>query len=844
MTPRFLTLFWRQMVRSSWHHPWLTGLNILSIALGITVFLAVQIANRGALASFQSAAELTTGRAQLEVRGPVDDAYLPKVIATPGVRAATPMLEGIVGLPDHPGEYLHILGVDPFSGTEVFSFQLGTATNGSLDLERWLSDPKAIALHPERWQALGPGPLRVLAGTSIHTLTPTFVLAPDDAVSRGNTRFAAMDIGWAQELLGRSGELSSIQILLDEGANLDVVATSLRKVLPGNVEVAPPALRNSEMETLLGAFQLNLTALSLVSLIVGMFLIHNCVAASVVRRRTQIAILRATGATRLEVRALFLAEAALNALLGIAVGLGLAPLLARLMAAPVSASISPLYGITRIEGSGLDETQVLIALILGLAAALGAAWWPASEAARCEPARILRPGSLADSRPSRHPHRLGLAILLLAGAFGMGAWSLAGGPKELGFGSAAGVLAGFSLLVPWFATAVAVPFRRAGPLARCASDQFVRALPRNAITIAALSAALAMTVSVTVMIHSFRASVERWTLRTLVADLYIAPAVNALAGQQAFLPETALAWTKGLPEVTATATYREIPLRFRGQAISLSAAGGEARGQPEMKQGTMPFVSDPSMKQPDQVAISESLARRFRLTLPTKILLPTPEGERAFQVSGIYQDFTQDRGIVMMPRTLFAKYWQDSRINSLALRVHDPAQTAKVTEAFREKFGSTGEFAIYDNAALRERVKEIFDQTFAVTYALRAIAILVAVAGVLFSLSILVMEREREIGVLRAVGASRGQILGVFLIEGLFLAVSALLCGMVSGAVLAMVLTWVINQAFFGWTIALQYPLLLLAATPLWFLPAAILAALLPAWRASRVPPAQAVRFE
>lgn len=844
MTPRFLTLFWRQMVRSSWRHPWLTGLNILSIALGITVFLAVQIANRGALASFQSAAELTTGRAQLEIRGPVDDAYLPKVIATPGVRAATPMVEGIVGLPDHPGEYLHLLGVDPFSGAEVFSFQLTSATEGSLDLERWLRDPRAIALHPERWQALGPGPLRVLAGTSIQTLTPTFVLAPNDAVSRGNTRFAAMDIGWAQELLGHPGELSSIQILLEDGIDADVVAESLRQILPANIEVTPPALRNSEMETLLGAFQLNLTALSLVSLIVGMFLIHNCVAASVVRRRTQIAILRATGATRVEVRALFLGEATLNALLGIAVGLGLAPLLARLMAAPVSESISPLYGVTRIEGSGLEGTQLLIAFALGIAAALGAAWGPASEAARCEPARILRPGSLADSRPPRRPERLGLAILILAGAFGMGAWSLNGGPKELGFGSAAGVLAGFSLLVPWFATAVAAPFRRSGPLARCASDQFVRSLPRNAITIAALAAALAMTVSVTVMIHSFRASVVRWTLQTLVADLYIAPAVNALAGQEAFLPEAALAWAEGLPEVAGTATYREVPLRFRGQSISLSAAGGNARGEPQIQEGTSPFVSDPTTKEPDLVAVSESLARRFRLTLPTEIILPTPEGEHAFQVSGIYQDFTRDRGIILMPRTLFAKYWKDPKINSLALKLHDPAQADKVAAAFREKFGTSGEFAIYDNAALRARVKEIFDQTFAVTYALRAIAIFVAVAGVLFSLSILVMEREREIGVLRAVGASRGQILGIFLIEALFLAVSALLCGMVSGAVLAMVLTWVINQAFFGWTIALQYPVLLLATTPLWFLPAAILAALLPAWRASRVPPAQAVRFE
>ncbi len=843
MSPRFLTLFWRQVVRSSWRHPLLTGLNVLSIALGITVFLAVQIANRGALASFRSAAELTTGRAQLEVRGPLDDAYLPVVTALPGIRAATPVVEGVVSLPDHPGEFLHLLGVDPFTGKDVFSFQLGKTEGGTLDLERWLADPDAIALHPRRLEALGSGPLRVLAGTTLRTLTPAFVLTPDGAVTQGNTRFAAMDIGWAQELLDMPSQLSSIQILLEEDTEEDAVTGALRAVLPGDVQIGPPALRNTEMETLLAAFQLNLTALSLVSIIVGMFLIHNCVAASVVRRLPQIAILRATGATRLEIRVLFLGEAAMNAVAGIAVGLALSPLLARVMAGPVSQSISPLYGLTRIEDPGLQGFQVLLAVLIGLGAALGAAWWPASEAARCEPARILRPGSLPSLRPPRNSLRLWLALVLLVGAFAMGASALSGGPKILGFGSAAAVLAGFSLLVPWFAAAVAAPFRRAGPLAQCASDQFSRSLHRNALTIAALAAALAMTVSVTVMIHSFRASVERWSLNTLVADLYIAPAVNALSGPQVVLPEAVLAWALQHPDVSATASFREVHLRFRGESVSLSAAGGEARGKPEFVHGTSPYPKTDEAGG-DRVAISESFARRFHLEVPSQIILPTPLGNHSFTVTGIYRDFTRDRGVILMPRALFARFWSDAGIHSLALKFFDPTRTGEVEEEFRQRFGNEGEFATYDNAALRGRVMEIFDQTFAVTYALRGIAILVAITGVLFSLSILVMERTREIGVLRAVGASRQQILGIFLIEALLIALSALLCGMVSGGVLAMVLTWVINKAFFGWTIALNYPGLLLLMTPVWFLPAALLAAMLPAWRASRVPPAQAVRFE
>lgn len=197
-----------------------------------------------------------------------------------------------------------------------------------------------------------------------------------------------------------------------------------------------------------------------------------------------------------------------------------------------------------------------------------------------------------------------------------------------------------------------------------------------------------------------------------------------------------------------------------------------------------------------------------------------------------------------MLRPLFEKHWPDPHIHSLALGLREPRDSAAMAEGFRARFGSQGEFLIYDNASLRARVFEIFDQTFAVTAVLRSVAVVVAVAGVLFSLSSLVIEREREIGVLRAVGASRRQVLGIFLGEALLIGLAASLSGLASGAVLAVVLTWVINKAYFGWTIDLSFPPEALAMTPAWILGAALLAAFLPAWKAAWVAPARAVRFE
>ena len=838
----FARLFWRQVVRQAWRRPLLTGLNVLGIALGITVFLAVQIANRGAIASFQAAAELTTGRAHLEIRGHLDDGLLPTVTTFPGVKSATPIVEGVVTFPNAPGEYLRILGVDPFTGRDIFPFELETAggqtTAGrTLDLEKWLADPEAIAVQPGFAKT---GPFQVLTGTLVRTLHPTFTFKPD-VFTQTDPRLAAMDIGWAQELFGSAGRISSILILLNDPSQVEAVADALRKIVPADARVALPAARSEEMKSMLGAFQLNITAMSLVSMVVGMFLICNSVGVSVIRRRVEIAILRANGATRAEVRRLFLCEAALEAVVGVALGIWLAPLLAGWIAQPVSQSVSSLYELVRIENPSLTNRQMLEAIGIGMSAALVAAWLPASEAAHCDPARILHPGSGIEVFSPLRKRGLVLAVLLVGAAFGLCVYSLKGGSKYLGFAAAGAILAGFSLLVPWLALAVAVCFRNFGAISRLAADYLARSLHRNTLTIAALAAAIAMTISVTVMIDSFRASVQRWIDHTLTADLYIAPAVNETAGAQAFLPDEAQSWAAGQADVLEVGTFRELPIRFRDEPTTLAVINGKARGKLEFLAGE---GAEQKFQSGECVAVSESFANRFGVVAEDKISLPTPAGVKEFAVCGIYRDFARDRGTILMIRTLFDRYWRETRVHSLALKLRDPGLSGPVGDAFRNRFGREGQFVLYDNAALRQRVFEIFDQTFAVTSILRGIAIIVAVAGVLFSLSALVIEREREIGVLRAMGASRPQVLGVFLTEAALIGLTSALSGLASGGALAMVLTWIVNKAFFGWTIELYYPPLPLITTPLWIVGVAFLAALLPAWRAAHIAPARAVRFE
>ena len=839
MTPRFAALFWRQIVRPWAAHPLLPLLNILGIAIGVAVFLSIQMANRGALASFQNAVGLVAGRANLEIRGDLPEEIFPLVAKTPGISSATPLVEGIATLPDTPGDYLRILGVDPFTGSSLRVFELVDPAGAPLDLEMWLREPDVIALPPGRNL---PDAFRVLAAGRSVTLRHGFDLKTDDAAVASDPRIAAMDIGWAQQLLDLGGRLTSIQIRVEDPLAMDVVIATLRGIAPPDALIGPPSRRGAETELMLAAFQLNLTALSLVSMVVGVYLIYNSLSAAVVRRRHEIGILRANGATKFEVMALFLGEGLCCGFLGTLLGLLLAGPLAAILAAPVSQTVSSLYALVTIERPVLTPGQVLLAFAAGLGASVIAAWRPASEAAACDPALVIRPGSQGDtfSHESRHWGTWGVICLILSAGLSWGA--LHGGGKFLGFASVGLLIAGFSLLVP---TAVNLFVRHVhGPgwMIRLAAQHLGRSLHRNAVTIAALAVAVAMTVSVSVMIHSFRASVTSWLGNTLVADLFIAPAANEIAGLQSFLPSAAVEWVQRDSRVKELATFREMPVPWGEKSANLAIIEGSARGE-------LDFVAGPPdsrflFHQPGMVAVSESFANRHG-TKPGDVLeFSSPKGPAAFRVVGVIKDFTRDSGLVMIDRPNFRQFWNDERLHSLSISLRDPSAAAAFAEDFQVAFGRAGEFSIYTNSDLRRRVMEIFDQTFAVTSVLRAIAVVVAIAGVLLSLTTLVVEREREIGILRSQGASCAQVRGLILSEAAMIGLLAVVVGLLCGASMAMVLTWVINKAFFGWSIELRYPLGVLLSTPLWIIPAALFAAWLPARRASLIPPARALRFE
>jgi putative ABC transport system permease protein len=849
---QYSRLFRWHVLRYLAQHPLLAVLNVTTVALGVALYVAIQIANHSANRAFEASVDVVAGKAQLEVRAPAGnlrDDLFPIVARHAGIAAATPIVRGIVTLPDFPGEYLDLLGIDILTNEAFRTFDLTDFRTQQFDIQQWLRGPRTVAVSEElaNQHRLRAGDrIKVQINGQTTDLTIGYLLRTRGASADANPHFAAMDIGWAQELLSRRNTLESISMRLTEGSDPGKIAADLRRELPPDCTVAAPARRGEQVGKMLAGFQLNLQAMSLVSLLVGMFLIYNTIEASVVRRRHEIGILRSLGVTRTEVRWLFLGEATVLGAIGIAVGLAGGYFLARALVGTVAETISSLYVLLSVREVSVTPWILSSAVLLGLASVMAAAWFPARAAARMNPVDTLHHSARVEqsAQLSRGWILAGGSSLLLSLVLSI--LALQTGPPWLGFGAAFFVLAGFSSIAP----EITARFSRAAGAAihrhielRLAAQNLSRNLLRNAVTIASLAAAVAMTVGVAVMIFSFRETVSDWIDQTLVADLFIGPAANEIAGPTSFFPPAAIEYLKNHPGVEEVDTYRGVELPFRDETAGVAVISGHQRRNLRFLHGNKDdivrrFYSEPC------VLVSESFARRFQVTEGEIVRLPSPEGYKGFPVAGIFYDYTSDRGTIFLSKKNLKRFWHDDRVNSVALYLKPGVRPEEVAKAFRERFSRSGEFSIYSNRLLRARIFDIFDQTFAVTYVLRTIAVLVAVAGIFLGLTTLVTERSRELGIMRSIGASAAQIRRLLLWESGMIGVLASALGIGAGFCLSLVLTGVINRAFFGWTIQLAFPWKSLAWTPVWIIAAAVAAGWIPAWRAGRMNVAEAVRSE
>jgi putative ABC transport system permease protein len=846
-------LFFTHSLRYFARHPALTALNIVGIALGVTVFLSVQIVNHSALESFRASVDIVAGKADLEVISNglrFDENAYPTVVSEPGVAAATPVVEDVASLTDYPGEYLQVLGIDIFSNGPLRTFELHDAQNQNPDVVGFLRDPHVIALTGKLCHRLG---LKIGDSIRLETQTGTqvfhvgFLLDFGEDAPGADEHLAVMDIANAQENFSHVGHLSRISALLAPGADFTAITADLRAKLPADVLVQAPDRRNRQIERMIGAFQLNLTALSLISLLVGMFLIYNTVATAVVRRRYEIGVLRALGLSGLQVQLLFMAEALVLGVVGLALGLVLGVLLAGQLVAAVSQTITSLYILTSIQTLFISPWAVLAAMILSLGAVLLAAWFPAREAALLSPVKALSIGHMEDesARSTSRWLAIGVSLLVLSALL---AWiSLSLGPAWLSFGAALFTLLGFAFFVPTLCQLFARFVKPRSIMARVAVGHFSQSLHRNSMAIASLVVALAMVVGISTMIFSFRTTVESWLNRSIQSDLVIAPAENLLIGNREIIRPEVERLVAALPHVTYD-SFREMRILFHGQLVKLATVRLAVTRDIEkldFQQGDSHQAFDAAIND-GAVLVSQPFSHRFHLGLGDTIRLGTPTGPRDFQIAGVYLDYTTEGGTILVDWATYKKYWRDDSINGLALYIGKDAgiSATQLQARLRPKIAPYGDYLIKSNQELRQQVFRIFDQTFSVTYVLQTIGIIISGLGIFLSLTIMVAERRREISILRAVGASRRQIQILVLWEAAFIGLLGSLLGIIAGLALAAILSYVINVSFFGWTITWATPWSFLVGLPFLVILAALVAGFGPARQAAHLGIADGVKME
>ncbi|QSR84957.1 FtsX-like permease family protein [Methylacidimicrobium sp. B4] len=847
-----LALFLRHCGRQILRHPAMSAVTVLSVALGVALFVGVLVLNRSALAAFRASVDATAGKANLEVSGdgvPMDEELLRTVRSTPGIAAATPLVEQVCLVADHSGEYLQLEGIDLFSNVPFRAFTLEAGGSSESDLLEFFRDPRAIALTATLARKLG---LRLGDRITVRTETGPvpFVLRSlvefQGKAVGADEHLALLDIAGAQESFGSVGKLSRISCLLAEGVDAGWVASQLRERLPPSVIVQTPEGRSRRVEKMLGAFELNLTALSLVSLFVAMYMIYNAVEASVVRRRGEIGLLRSLGLPRSRVQMLFLGEALAVGGIGVLLGLPFGLFLARSLLGVISESVTAIYALLHIERISVSSGAIGIASFAGLAAVAAAAWFPAREASSVEPVEAFSLGTLAEKSHRAGPGWAVAAILCWALSGGLAALALVTGPAALSFGSALFALLGFTLLVPLVCREVARRFRFRSVLPRLAMAHFARSLHHNAITVAALLAALAMYVSVTVMIYSFRRTVDDWLHRTVTADLFVAPAINVRAGTQQALPPEIEAAVSSLPSVAAYERYREQRIIFRGETVKCATLRFPIAAQYSglsLRQGDARRILAESTGL-DRIVVNESFAKRFHVQEGDRIEIPTPRGERLFTVAGVFYDYTTEFGLFLIDWGAYRRYWDEDRCQTLGLYLRPGSDPEEVRKGLQRQVAPIGDWVVFSNREVRKEVFRVFDQTFTVTELLKGITLIVCASGIFLNFLILSVERRREIGVLRSIGVGRSGVEAMLVGEGALLGAIASLLGLLAGTGLSLVLTYVINPSFFGWTVRWTMPWKLLWELPPAVILAAVLSAYWPARKCARIPIAEAMRME
>ncbi len=822
----------------------LTLLSILGVALGIGLFTGIKTASDRAVAVFESDVQGINPYAEqeiIDVSG-IDfhEGIYRKVRETEN--DSFPVLSVTAYLPEM-ADTIYINGVDivRMSG---FLKGAGPGTKGYADIFRKIDGAYVTRRFAERY-SLGIGDFlnaEVYDGKYRLEIVGIFERRTLPA------NLAIMDLGNFQEYFSKTGSLSRIDVSGD-----NYTLEKIRGLLPPNLVLEKKERIIDNRKALLKSFRYNLQFVSFISILVGIFLLYNTVFISVVKRRTEIGILRGLGAGKKTVIGIFLIQGLILGSVGSFLGIILGQIFAYFSAAAIGGTISAMYRAVEIYDYLISWSDAAMALMLGLFVSFAASAVPAYEASRIRPNESAREGSFEGK------YRKFLGLLSFAGLFFVGLGSLVSfidyhyTPFDFPFLSYAGILfiiTGVTLCSPFYlSTSLKVSKklleRFFGPTGKISGGDISGNVYRFSVALMSVAISSALIVALLTLIFSFRNSLREWIHRNIAADVYVKP--SSCVSNFCFFPlsEGVVEQIKQLPEVAAVDKFRTLSIDFRGRKIVAGFGNPDiGRTYPGEIEPASPYGGAPPTGRGRTIGVSKYLSIKYGLKVGDRIEIPTPSGNRKFLVRDVFSSYSTTSGFIYLDRKYLKEFWGLDDSTQLGIYLKKSADPESFIIELKRLLLPNYSLDIMNNKELRIRVMSIFNKTFSITYAIELISIIVSLIGVVNTILALVLERKREISIIRYLGGSWVQIRNTLLVSAGLVGICGIFLGLILGSAMSIILIRVVNKISFGWEIHFRFPLIPLFLISGLLFVTTLGAGLIPARVAKRIDPKRFISFE
>jgi putative ABC transport system permease protein len=832
-----------------------TILTVAGIVLGVAVFVGMHTANQSVLFAFNQTVDRIAGKTELQVTAGetgFDEEILERVQSAGSVRVAVPVIEAVVDSRIAGQGSLLILGVDMTGDRSLRDYDLESGDDAVIDDPLvFLAQPDSIILTAE-FAAKGhfavgdPVPLGTAFG--VKQFTVRGIMKSTGLASAFGGNLAIMDIYAAQKMFGRGRMFDRIDLAVQSGKTITDAQQALKALLGPGFQVDPPSGRGQQFEAMTAAYSMMVSISSLFALFIGMFIIYNSFAIAVTQRRSEIGILRALGATRGQIRWLFLAESAVTGLIGSVGGLAFGLLIARGIAASIGNLMSDVYGVAqRADDISMSPALLGVALLIGVVTSMVAAFIPARQAARVDPVQALQKGKYQVLSAGESRARAIVAGVL--GCVSMACLSAGGSRVIFYIGYVLAVVVAL-LLGPLLSLVLARLLRPVLKWLRpvegaLAADSLIQAPRRTSASVAALMLSLALVVAFAGMARASYESIIDWMDTALNPDLFVMPSQDIVIRTLRF-PRSMQPELEGISGVRRVQTIRNARIMFRGTPIMIVAGDIKSLGE-TARRAPVQGDADEMYSQTAAgrgVMVSDNLAQLQHLRLGEMLEIPAPFGLLRLPIAGILVDYSDQQGTVLVDRTVFEQYWHDDSVNGFRLYLAAGATVPDVKQRILERFAGERQVFVLTNGEVKAYILKITDQWFGLTSIQIAVAVLVAILGIVNTLTVSITDRRRELGVLKAVGGLNGQIRRTIWIEALSIGTLGLILGFALGAVNLYYILQIVHQDIAGMRLDYVFPTSVTLALIPTILVSAFIAAIWPAESAVRGSLVEALEYE